>query len=107
MVGRTGGPEVFGQYWPVGTGAERDTRGYSNSGPESHGHDTLIGSPGDDLMFSGDDGGDRIEGRGGNDTLVGSPDNDQLFGGDGDDFLSGLGGNDVLDGGAGNNVIIP
>ena len=81
--------------------------GYSNRGPVSHGHDTLIGSPGDDLMFSFDDGGDRMEGRGGNDHLVGSPDSDQLFGGDGDDFLSGLGGNDVLDGGAGNNVIIP
>ena len=81
--------------------------GYSNRGPASHGHDTLIGSPGDDLMFSGDDGGDRMEGRAGNDELFGSPDNDQLFGGDGDDFLSGLGGHDVLDGGAGNNVIIP
>jgi Ca2+-binding RTX toxin-like protein len=81
--------------------------GYSNRGPASHGHDTLIGSPGDDQMFSFDDGGDRTEGRGGNDDLVGSPDKDQLFGGDGDDFLSGLGGNDVLDGGAGNNVIIP
>jgi Ca2+-binding RTX toxin-like protein len=81
--------------------------GYANRGPKSTGHDTLIGSPGDDLMFSGDDGGDRLEGRGGNDELLGSPDNnDQLFGGDGDDILSGLGGNDVMDGGSGNNVII-
>ncbi len=107
VVGGFGDDLIDGSRLAAGAVDEFEMFGYSNDGPPSHGHDTLIGSPGDDQIFGFDDGGDRIEGRGGNDTIFGTPDHDEIFGGDGDDFISGLGGNDVLDGGTGTNVIIP
>jgi Ca2+-binding RTX toxin-like protein len=129
---RTAGITVFGMAVPVLiSGAERlaVTGGQSDdvidasrlvagtldnpllmSGNNGQGidHNTLIGSPGDDVLIGNSSGpGDRIEGRDGNDKLIGGSGDDQLFGGDGDDFLDGRGGNDILDGGTGNNVIIP
>ena len=107
VVGGFGDDLIDGSRLAAGALDQFEIFGYSNDGPASHGHDTLIGSPGDDQIFGFDDGGDRIEGRGGNDTIFGTPDHDEIFGGDGDDFISGLGGGDNLVGGAGNNVIIP
>lgn len=106
LIGGIGPDVIDASRVAAGTFAELDMSGYSNKVVNTAAHDVLIGSPGDDFMFSFDDGGDRMEGRGGNDELFGSSGDDELFGGDGDDFISGLGGNDVLDGGTGNNVII-
>lgn len=106
VVGGFGDDLIDGSRLPAGALDGFEMFGYSNDGPPSHGHDTLIGSAGDDQIFGFDDGGDRIEGRGGNDTIFGTPDHDTILGGDGDDFINGLGGNDDVDGGPGNNVII-
>ncbi|WP_247893084.1 Calx-beta domain-containing protein [Azospirillum baldaniorum] len=84
---------------------------------------TLIATPSDpailvrvdDLVLSGTDAGETLEGgagrdslsgAGGNDSLTGGVGNDTLSGGDGDDTLVGGAGTDRLTGGAGNDTFV-
>ena len=81
------------------------------SGPQG---DTLVGSDGDDIIFSGDfndiisggAGNDFIDAGGGNDSVLGGSGNDTLLGGTGDDTLNGQGGTDSLEGGLGDDTFI-
>ncbi|AWJ86101.1 hypothetical protein TSH58p_20185 (plasmid) [Azospirillum sp. TSH58] len=84
---------------------------------------TLIATPNDpailvrvdDLVLTGTDAGETLEGGagrdslsggGGNDSLTGGVGNDTLSGGDGDDTLVGGAGTDRLTGGAGNDTFV-
>ena len=77
------------------------------------GRDTLVGSYGNDTLFSGT-GGDVIRGRGGSDSLFGHAGceilsggrgADRLFGQDGADTLMGGGRADFLSGGSGSDTL--
>jgi Ca2+-binding RTX toxin-like protein len=69
------------------------------------GHDTVIGSTGDDTINAGF-GNDSIAGGEGNDQLDGDAGRDTLAGGAGDDVVIGGMGQDSLAGGAGNDTVI-
>lgn len=56
--------------------------------------------------LTGNDGANRIEGRGGNDTLTGLAGSDLIDGGDGDDVIDGGAGYDDLRGRDGNDRLI-
>ena len=71
----------------------------------SAGHDSLVGSPGADII-DGLAGNDGIWGRQGNDTLIGGDGDDRLYGEIGDDTLIGGTGSDTLEGGDGNDLIL-
>jgi len=64
----------------------------------------IVGTEGDDVLFSLGGVDTNLQGLGGNDTLVGSSVSDTLDGGAGNDLLQGGGGADVLYGGAGNDT---
>ena len=68
----------------------------------SPGDDVLFGTGGDDVIFAGD-GNDEVSGGGGDDRVCGGAGNDQLFGGVGTDRLFGDDGSDVLFGGDGDD----
>ncbi len=65
---------------------------------------TIIGTPGDDVLF-GTPGTDVVCGGGGDDILVGGGGDDWLIGGSGDDWLVGQEGDDWLVGEWGNDVL--
>lgn len=65
------------------------------------GVNTILGSPGADMLF-GLDGWDTLIGNGGNDLLCGGAGDDTLKGNWGLDMLSGGAGNDICYGGAPN-----
>ena len=69
-----------------------------------NGHDTLRGSPGDDVLDGGN-GRDDLNGFAGNDTLRGGVARDILVGGDGNDSLDGGAANDILFGNAGGDSL--
>lgn len=95
-----------GKIW---TGAE--LRDLVFTGTENS--DFLDGTPMGDVMrgLGGDDhllghgGDDTLYGGEGNDTLRGGAGNDRLHGGAGDDHLFGEGGDDLFEGGAGNDFM--
>lgn len=66
--------------------------------------DSVVGTPGDDSIFTGDDA-DTIEGGDGDDTIHGGWDDDVISGESGEDILIGGKGNDTIDGGANNDTI--
>ena len=75
--------------------------------------ENLIAGSGNDAV-TGNNAGNRIEGRGGNDTVEGGIGRDRLFGGDGNDELSGNNafdrlfgedGDDILSGGNGRDTV--
>lgn len=94
-------------------GAGTDTLRLANAGlfdlrsRSVSGFEKIMGSGGDDIIGTGDngdvvDGGlgnDIIDGAGGDDSLAGGGGDDELRGGAGRDKLYGGGDNDVLDGG--------
>lgn len=75
--------------------------------------DTIFGSNGNDVIFSGlandlADGGagtDEILGEAGNDILTGGDGADIIYGGDGNDTIAGGSGADVLEGQAGDDEV--
>jgi Ca2+-binding RTX toxin-like protein len=64
---------------------------------------TLIGSPGDDLLIAGT-GNDRLSGNNGADVLAGGEGNDWISGGNGRDVLFGGSGVDTMLGGADDDI---
>ena len=68
------------------------------------GHDTLIGSMFDDVMFGGRNN-DAMYGNDGNDRLTGNENMDHIYGGEGDDILDANSGCDRAVGGPGRNRI--
>ena len=91
----------------VSTEAFDDTTIEAYVEEEALGRNTIIGSPGDDVLegteghdnIIGASGDDVIFGRGGNDILNGNEGDDELHGGIGKDKLFGGSGNDFLEGG--------
>jgi len=69
------------------------------------GSQTIVGTPGDDVIVAGS-GNDVIRGLGGADTICGGSGKDQVHGGEGDDYILGETGNDLLDGGAGSDHVV-
>src|SRR5262245_12767288 len=67
-------------------------------------HVLLGGTPGDDIIRSGE-GDDTLYGDAGHDRLDGGAGNDFIFGNAGDDILTDTGGDDNMQGGDGNDVI--
>ncbi|KAM3116326.1 calcium-binding protein [Phormidesmis sp. 146-33] len=68
------------------------------------GDDNLYGSSLADQLF-GDEGSDRLSGRGSDDLLYGGEGNDRLYGDEGNDTLFGEAGDDLLEGGIGNDQL--
>lgn len=81
--------------------------------PGSSSPETLLGTPGDDLItaYQGNDvvyafgGVDTVYGGAGNDSLTGGTGNDLLFGESGDDTLVSSGDTDQMFGGIGNDLL--
>ena len=96
LYGGTGDDIIDASRMAIGTVTELVLLGNFTLGGTDQ--NTLIGSPGVDLMFSGFSrrSGDHIEGRDGDDQLQGGPGNDELVGGAGDDQILGRAGNDQL-----------
>ena len=69
------------------------------------GNDTLVGSPGDDVIRCGA-GNDVAYGGGGNDLIECGSGNDSVFGGPGNDRLFDESGNDRIEGGAGDDLLV-
>ncbi|MBS0122636.1 CAP domain-containing protein [Thetidibacter halocola] len=65
---------------------------------------TLTGNDGANRLTGRGNGADTLTGLGGSDTLTGGDGDDLLLGGDDDDILLGNGGNDTILGGHGNDV---
>lgn len=78
--------------------------GGSGGGGSGGGGRTLVGDDGDDRL-SGRGGRDEIDGASGDDRLDGRGGADAILGGSGDDTLFGRGGADLLDGEEGNDDI--
>ncbi len=68
-------------------------------------NDTIIGSPGPDLIATLT-GADSINGLGGADVVYSGSGNDTVNGGDGADNLNGQNGNDLVQGDAGADVLV-
>ena len=90
----------------VGTSGNDLIYGYQDddSIAGGNGADTIRGGGGDDSI-NGENGADRIHGDTGNDIISGGADADQLYGDSGIDALDGGLGNDLLDGGAGDDMM--
>ena len=69
------------------------------------GDDEIVGTPGPDVIMSGD-GIDLIDGRGGNDRICSGPRPDDVRGGAGDDRISTRGGGDSIFGGPGADYVL-
>lgn len=80
-----------------------DTSGFLRQGDE--GRDRLKGKGSDDLLV-GAGGNDLLKGRGGDDTMMGGTGNDKLVGGKGHDALSGWDGHDRLLGQKGDDTLL-
>lgn len=65
----------------------------------------LIGNNFDNVLI-GNEGANRVDGRGGNDWLLGEKGDDEVFGGAGQDWLDGGEGADRLFGGSGHDVLL-
>ena len=104
------------------TGVLIDVPDVTGLGVLVSGFETIIGSDGDDIIYTsvardniragaGDDsidagaGSDWINGNEGIDTIEGANGADFIFGGDGDDVLFGGNGNDFMSGGSGDDII--
>ncbi|MEF1310547.1 calcium-binding protein [Vibrio mytili] len=72
----------------------------------SNDSDDLSNFSGDNEMFIGLGGDDKIVGGGGNDILIGGKGDDKLIGGAGNDILRGGDGNDILKGGSGEDILL-
>ena len=68
------------------------------------GDDSIAGSSGDDLTFSGR-GADRVTGRSGNDVIFAGAGDDRVDGGSGQDLIAGGSGNDHLRGSTGTDLV--
>jgi uncharacterized delta-60 repeat protein len=71
---------------------------------ESAGNDTLVGTPGNDVI-NAQEGDNKITGNAGNDILRAGNGDDIIYGGDGNDTIDGRGGHNTLYGNDGNDTI--
>jgi Ca2+-binding RTX toxin-like protein len=68
------------------------------------GANTIIGTPGDDVIVAGS-GFDTVDGGAGNDVICGGRGPDRLVGGEGNDLVKGNRGGDALAGGDGDDLL--
>ncbi len=98
----------FERFLITGGSGDDVIRGSVNATPDASGNptggnnDVFSGGAGDDRLY-GFIGDDVLRGGSGNDLLVGGDGKDMLYGDTGSDFLDGGTGDDRLDGGSGND----
>ena len=83
----------------------RKCTGSGNTIVGTAGNDSLVGTPGHDVI-DGRGGNDTLEGLGGMDILCGQSGKDKLIGGDHIDVLVGGSGKDTLEGGTGPDLLL-